>query len=124
MLCQCPICFRHRVFDASFVDHVLGFETSLATLAFGSRMATFSAVESEHFLALLSDQASASAFESFENAAAFGSMIVHFAVHAAVFPIIVFVSSMVSAHISSSTALFISSSSALAIPSTMLIIES
>jgi hypothetical protein len=90
----------------------LGFETLLVTLAFGSHMARLSAVEAEHFLALLSVKAFASAFESFENATAFGSMIVHFAVRAAVF-LIVCVSG-VSAEISSSMASFISSSSALA----------
>jgi hypothetical protein len=98
--------FRHRVFSASFVDLVLGFETSLATLAFGSRMARFSAVEAEHFLAHHLVKASASAFESFENATAFGSLIVHFAVRAAVFLVVVFVSSAVSAEISLSTASF------------------
>ena len=89
----------------------------MATLAFGSRMARFSAVEAEDFLASLSVKASASAFESFENATAFGSMIVHFAVRAAVFLIVIFVSSAVSAEISSSMASFISSSSALAMTS-------
>ena len=57
----------------------------------------------------------ASAFESFENATAFGSMIVHFAVGAALF-LIVFVSA-VSAKISLSMASFISSSSAPAMSS-------
>jgi hypothetical protein len=116
MLCQCRIRFRHRDFSASFVDLVLGFETSLATVAFSSRMARFSAVEAEHYLALLSVKTSASAVESFENATAFGSMIVHFAVHASVLFIIVFVSSTVSAEVSSS--------SALAISFAMLIVES
>jgi len=106
MMCQCRICFRHRDFSTSFVDLVLGFETSLATVAFSSRMARPSTVEAEHFLALLSVKASASAVESFENGTAFGSMIFHFAVHAAVFFIVV---SVVSAKISSSSALAISS---------------
>jgi len=67
-------------------------------------MAGFSAVETEHFLALLSVNASAfaGAVESFENATAFSSMIVHFALCAAVF-FIVF-DSAVSAEISLSTA--------------------
>ena len=91
----------------------------MATLAFGSRMARFSVVEAEHFLALLSVKASTCAFESFENATAVGSMIVHFAVRAAVFFIVVFVFSTVSDEISSSTASFICSSSALAMPSSV-----
>ena len=78
----------------------------MTTAAFGSGMARFSAVEAEHFLALLSVKASAFAVESFENATALGSMIVHFAVHAAVFCIVI---SVVSAKISSSSVLAISS---------------
>jgi hypothetical protein len=98
----------------SFVDLVLGFETSLAAFAFGTCMAWFSALEAEHFLALLSMKASVSAFQSFENPTAVGGMIVHFAVRAAVFFIVVIVSSAVSAEISSSMPTGISSSSALA----------
>jgi len=108
MLCQCRIGFRHRDSSASFVDPVLGFETSLANVAFSSRMARSSAVEAEYFLALLAVKASASTVESFENATAFGSMIVHFAVHAAVFCIVVF-SAIIAAEISSSTMIDISS---------------
>jgi hypothetical protein len=78
-------------------------------------MTWFSAVETENFITLLSVNASASAFESFENATALGSMIFHFAVHAAVF-LIIFVCT-VSAEISWSTAAFISSPSMLAISS-------
>ena len=85
-------------------------------------MARFSAVEGEYFLVLLSIEASASAFESFENAAAFSSMIVLFAVRAAVF-LIVSVSA-ISAKISSATASFISFSYMLAISSAMLIEQS
>ena len=82
----------------------------MATFAFGSRMARVSAVEAEHFLALLSVKASACAFESFENATAFGSMNVHFAVRAAVFLIVSVCA--VSDEIFSCTASFMSSSSA------------
>jgi len=92
-------------------------------LAFGSRMARFSAVEAEHFLALLLVKASVSASESFENATAVSSIIVHFAVRAAVFFIVGFISYTVSAKISLSTASFISSSSALAM-SSMVTVES
>ena len=90
--------------------------------AFGSRMARFSAVEAEHFLALLPVTASTSAFQSFENATGSGNMIVHFAVSAAVFFIVVFVSLAVSVEISPSTPSFISSSSALAM-STVVTVE-
>jgi len=78
------------------------------TLAFGSHMARSSAIEAERFLAFISVKASASAFESFENTTAFCSMIVYFAMRTAIFLIVVFVSSAVSAEISSSMALCIS----------------
>jgi len=110
------------VFRASFVDLSLGLNTVLAALAFGSRMAMISAVEAEHFLALIPVKAATSAFESFENATGGGNVIVHFAVIAAVFFIVVFVSSEVSAEISPSMPSFISSSSALAM-STVVTVE-
>jgi hypothetical protein len=78
-------------------------------------MGRLSAVAAEHFLTLLSVQASASAVESFQNATACGSMVVHFAVSAAVICILVF-STIIAAKISSSTAI--------AIPFVMLIVES
>jgi len=65
MLCQCCIRICNQFFSGSFVDLVLGFETLLVALEFGSHMARFSAVDAERFLALLSVKASASAFESF-----------------------------------------------------------
>lgn len=105
------------MFSASFVNLVVGFETVSVTLASGSRMGRLSTVEAEHFLALLFVTASASAFESFENATAVGSMIVHFAVRASDFFIVVFVSAAVSADISLCTASCISSSSVLAMSS-------
>jgi len=81
----------------------------MAIFTFGTRMARFSAVEAEHLLALLSVEASASTFGLFGNATAFGSMNVHFAVHAAVF-LIVSVSA-ICAKFSRCTAWLMSSSS-------------
>jgi hypothetical protein len=78
----------------------------LATESSGSRIAKFSAVEAEHFLALCSVKGSASAVESFGNATAFGSMIVHFAVRAAVFFMFIF-SAIIPAEISTSSMLAI-----------------
>ena len=115
MLCQCCIRFRNRELSASFVDVVLGIETSLATVAFSSHMARLSAVEAEHFLTLVSVEASASAVESFENATTSGSMVVHFAVSAAVSFIVVF-STIIASKIPSSTTIAISSA--------MMIVES
>jgi len=86
-------------------------------------MARFFTVQAKHLFVLLLVTAYASSLESCENATAFGSMIVHFAVGVAVF-LQVFVYSTVSAKISSSAALFVSSSSILAISSVMLIVES
>jgi len=74
----------------------------LGTVTFGSRIARFSTVEAEYFLVLVSIEASASAFESFKNATAFGSMTIQFAVRAAVFLNVSV--SVISAEISSSMA--------------------